>query len=340
MHESFWRGRPVFVTGATGFMGGWLTRRLLDEGADVVALVRDRSPKTMFASEGMADRATVIDGCLENYPLLRRTLAEYSVQTVFHLAAQPLVGVAKSDPASTLQVNIQGTWNVLEAARQANVAQVVVASSDKAYGCSQDLPYFETHPLQGIYPYDVSKSCADLISSMYARTYKMGVGILRCANLFGGGDLNFSRTVPGVIQATLHGQRFRIRSDGKSIRDFLYAKDAAQSYLTVAEGLARNPELAGEAFNFSLEAKLSVVDVAGRVLRLMGRTDLEPVIENRATAEIPEQYMDCSKARRLLGWEPGYDLERGLQESIEWYADYFGVPAPGPAASSAAGARA
>lgn len=326
MHESFWCGKAVFVTGATGLMGGWLVKRLIGEGAEVIALVRDGCPKTMFATEGMADKVTVVDGCLENLPLLRRTLLEYSVQTVFHLAAQPLVGVAKADPTSTLQINVQGTWNVLEAARQAKGAQVVVASSDKAYGCSQKLPYRETHPLQGIYPYDVSKSCADLISTMYARTYELPVGILRCANLFGGGDLNFSRTIPGVIQATLQDRQFRIRSDGKCVRDFLYVKDAVKAYLTVAEGLARRPELTGEAFNFSLSARLTVLDVADQVLRLMGRRDLEPIIENRASAEIQEQYMDCSKARRSLGWKPQYGMDEALQETIDWYAAYFGIP--------------
>jgi CDP-glucose 4,6-dehydratase len=282
----------------------------------------------------MGRKATVVNGCLEDLPLLRRALNEYSVQTVFHLAAQPLVGVAKADPVSTFEANIRGTWNVLEAARQARVAQTVVASSDKAYGCSQDLPYAESHPLRGIYPYDVSKSCADLISTMYARTYDLPVAVMRCANLFGGGDLNFSRTVPGVIQATLREERFRIRSDGKPVRDFLYVKDAATAYLTVAEGLARRPELAGEAFNFSLSARLTVLDIVGMVLRLMGRPDLEPVIENRASAEIPEQYMDCSKARRLFGWQPRYGMDEALRETIDWYAGYFGAPAP-PAILSA-----
>lgn len=340
MHEkNFWSGRSVFVTGATGLMGGWLVKRLIGEGAEVVALVRDSCPKTMFATEGLADKVTVVDGCLENLPLLRRAMQEYSVQTVFHLAAQPLVGVAMADPISTLQINIQGTCNVLEAARQANVAQTVVASSDKAYGCSQDLPYTETHPLQGIYPYDVSKSCADLISTMYARTYGLPVAILRCANLFGGGDLNFSRTIPGVIRSTLHGLQFRIRSDGKAIRDFLYIKDAAQAYLTVAEGLARHPELSGEAFNFSVSKRLSVLDIVSQVLSLMDRLDLEPIIENTAKAEIQEQYMDCSKARRILNWQPLYGMDEALNETISWYADHLGFPAPvsGGQAKAAAG---
>ena len=336
MAERFWEKRPVFVTGATGLMGGWLVKRLLDEGAEVVALVRDKVPRSMFATEGMGKRVTVVEGSLEDGALLRRALSEYAVRTVFHLAAQPLVGVAVANPVGTLEANVMGTWNVLEAARQAGVSETVVASSDKAYGISRDLPYFETHPLQGTYPYDVSKSCADLISTMYARTYGLPVAVLRCANLFGGGDLNFNRTIPGAIQSTLEGRQFRIRSDGTCVRDFLYVKDAARAYTTVAENLARRPDLAGEAFNFSMAVKLTVLDVVGMVLRLMHRTDLEPVIENRAKAEIQEQYMTYSKARQVLGWEPEYGMDEALRETVDWYAAYFGVPA-GVGAARAAG---
>ena len=202
----------------------------------MVALVRDSVPRTIFATEGLAARVTTVQGCLEDLPLLRRTLSEYSIRTVFHLAAQPLVGVAKANPVGTLQANVMGTWNVLESARLAGVSETVIASSDKAYGISPDLPYLETHPLRGTFPYDVSKSCADLISTMYAETYALPVAILRCANLFGGGDLNFSRTIPGVIQSTLNNEQFRIRSDGTCIRDFLYVKDAARAYLHCGRG--------------------------------------------------------------------------------------------------------
>jgi CDP-glucose 4,6-dehydratase len=323
MSESFWRGRSVFVTGASGLMGGWLVKRLVHEGADVVALIRDGIPRSMLAREGLLERISVVHGSLEDSSLLRRAVCEYSTQTIFHLAAQPLVGVAKRDPVGTLKANVEGTWNVLEAARQAKVEQTVVASSDKAYGNSADLPYTESHPLQGTYPYDVSKSCADLISTMYARAYDLPVAILRCANLFGGGDLNFSRTIPGVIRSTLEGERFRIRSDGKFVRDFLYVKDAAQAYLTVARELARNPAIAGEAFNFSLSVKLTVLDVVHTVLQLMKRTDLTPIIENNASSEIREQYMVCGKAHKLLGWSPRFGMEEALRETIDWYSSYL-----------------
>jgi len=304
-------------------MGGWLVKALLDRDAEVVALVRDNTPRSMFFRDGLSERVTVVYGSVEDADTVRRSIGEYSIDTVFHLAAQPLVSVAKVDPISTLRTNIEGTWNVLEACRQLSVRHVIVASSDKAYGANPDLPYLETHPLQGRYPYDVSKSCADLLSTSYAATYQLPVCISRFGNLFGGGDLNFSRTVPGLIKATLQGEPFEIRSDGKFIRDFLYVKDAAQTYLHLAEKLAEGVASPGEAFNFSLEIRLTVLEVVELVLKLMGRTDLKPVIQNRASAEIREQTLSAAKARKLLGWQPAYTMERALKETIDWYQEFF-----------------
>lgn len=318
-YSKFWQGRSVFVTGATGFLGGWLVGELLKRNAEVVAIVRDGSPRCRFVTEGYVSKISTVHGSIEDLDLIRRTLSEYSVDTIFHLAAQALVGVAKMDPMGTLQANIIGTANVLEAARQSKVQQVVVASSDKAYGCSDRLPYTEDHPLRGTFPYDVSKSCTDLISTMYARTYGLPVAILRCANLFGGGDLNFSRTIPGAIKATLANQRFVIRSDGKFVRDFLYVKDAAEAYLLMAMALSEKPALSGEAFNFGYQERLTVMDVAYQILDLMGHAELEPVIQNQASAEIREQYLDCSKARDVLGWSPKWNMASALKETIEWY---------------------
>jgi CDP-glucose 4,6-dehydratase len=333
----FWRDRTVLVTGATGLLGGWLVQELAARGARIVALVRDGSPRSMFLRERMHDRVPTVQGDLGDAALLRRALCEYEIDTVFHLAAQTLVGVAKADPAGTLEANVRGTWNLLEAARSAGTKQVVVASSDKAYGCSEELPYRETHPLQGEYPYDVSKSCADLICRMYACTYATPVAITRCGNLFGGGDLNFSRTIPGVIQATLAGERFVIRSDGKFVRDFLYVEDAVDGYLRLAEALAANRDLAGEAFNFSLELKLTVLDVVRAVLERMGRTDLEPVIQNVASSEIREQYMVAEKARDVLGWAPRFGLDTGLERTIRWYTAFFQEAGRGARPSEATG---
>ena len=314
------------MTGATGLLGSWLVPELLRRGADVVALIRDGVPRSLLVREGWLDRITCVHGSFTDDGLVRRVLAEYSVSTVFHLGAQTLVGVAKADPLGTLEANVRGTWMLLDAARQCRVEQVLLASSDKAYGESTRLPYREDYPLEGRYPYEVSKSCADLIATMYARTYGLPVGIVRCGNLFGGGDLNFSRLIPGVIQSTLRGENFLIRSDGKYVRDFLYVEDAADAYLCFAEKLATEKSLAGQAFNFGLGLKLTMLDLAEMVLRLMGRADLRPVVQNIANAEIREQYLDASKARQLLGWSPRCGMEEGLRRTIDWYRRFLGEP--------------
>lgn len=314
-----WHDRSVFVTGATGFLGGWLVKELLERQARVVVLVRDSVPRSMFMRERLGDQVDVVRGDVTDQALLRRTLCEYEVSTVFHLAAQALVGVARTDPVGTLEANVAGTWHLLEAARHSPIREVVVASSDKAYGSSTSLPYSETHAMDGRHPYDVSKSCADLVCRMYATTYGLPICVTRCGNLFGGGDFNFSRTVPGVIRATQRGERFVIRSDGNYVRDFLYVRDAVEGYLTLAEAMSVNPTLRGEAFNFSLEVRFTVLELVAQVLRLMGRTDLTPIVQNIATDEIREQYMVADKARTLLKWAPRFSLEHGLRETIAWY---------------------
>lgn len=326
--SSYWKGKTVVVTGATGLMGGWLIKALAREGAEIVALVRDQAPKSMVVREGLIDRIAIVSGDLESLPTMQRAIAEYEPHTVFHLAAQPLVQVAKRDPVGTLRANVMGTWNVMEACRLAGTSNVVVASSDKAYGASDNLPYRETHPLQGRYPYDVSKSCTDLIAQMYAATYDVKTAIARCGNLFGGGDLNFSRTIPGLIKATLAGEPFVIRSDGKFVRDFLYVKDAAESYLTLGERLAEDESISGEAFNFSLGERLTVLDIVHMTLEIMGRAELEPVIQNIASSEIREQYLDASKARERLGWQPRYGMKEAIRETVNWYREHFSDKAP------------
>lgn len=323
MSSTFWRDRPVFVTGATGLLGSWLVPELVHRGATVVVLLRDGAPRSRLVSDGWLSRVVTVHGALEDGALARRTLAEYSIDTVFHLGAQTLVGVAKVDPVSTLEANVRGTWLLLEAARQTGVRQFLMASSDKAYGDSDRLPYREDHALQGRFPYDVSKSCADLIATMYARTYGLGAAIVRCGNLFGGGDLNFSRLIPGVIQATLRGEKFMIRSDGKFVRDFLYVEDAAEAYVLLAEKLAGERTLAGEAFNFGLEMRPTMLDLTHKVLQMMGRADLEPVVQNIASAEIREQYLDAGKARERLGWAPRHGMDAGLRRTIDWYREYM-----------------
>lgn len=321
--KDFWRSRKVLVTGATGLLGSWLVPELIQRGASVVALVRDQVRGNSLLCGRWLKQVAVVRGSLTDEGLLQQALSEYSVQTVFHLGAQTLVGVARINPVGTLEANVRGTWLLLEAARQVGVQQILVASSGKAYGESCQLPYREDHPLVGRYPYDVSKSCTDLITAMYACSYGIPVAIVRCGNLFGGGDLNFSRLIPGVIQATLQNQRFLIRTDGKFIRDFLYVEDAAAAYLWLAECMATDSSLAGEAFNFGLEVRPTMIEITERIIRMMQRPDLEPIVQNLASAEIREQTLDTSKARKRLCWAPRFTLEEGLAKAIDWYREYF-----------------
>src|SRR5213596_1927943 len=267
----FWRDRPVLVTGASGLLGGWMVRRLLALHADVICLVRDWVPQSELARGGLLDRVKIVRGDVRDAALQERTLAEYEVDTVFHLAAQTTVGTAIRNPTQTFETNIQGTWNLLEACRRSSVTkQIVIASSDKAYGSNETLPYREAAtPLQGRHPYDVSKSCADLIAQTYAATYRLPVAITRCGNLFGGGDLNWNRIVPGTIRSVLRNERPVIRSDGSYIRDYFYVKDGAAAYLHLAECMARQPEVVGHAFNFSTEMQVTVLQMVSRIMNLM-----------------------------------------------------------------------
>jgi CDP-glucose 4,6-dehydratase len=326
MRRDHWLEQSVLVTGATGFLGGWLVKELVERGARVVALVRDSAPRSMLVRDGLIARIDIVQGSVADRSLLRRVMCEYEISTVFHLAAQALVGVARTDPIGTLETNIRGTWNVLEAARHSPIHALVVASSDKAYGPSANLPYEETHAMEGRYPYDVSKSCADLICRMYAETYGVPLCITRCGNLFGGGDFNFSRTIPGVIRTTLRGERFIIRSDGHYVRDFIYVRDAVLGYLLLAEAMAGESKLRGEAFNFSLGVGFTVLEIVERVLTMMARSDLTPIIQNIATDELREQYMVADKAHRVLGWTPSFTMEQGLRETIAWYTNALAEP--------------
>jgi len=319
----FWADRPVFVTGATGLVGGWLVRRLVGAGADVVCLVRDWVPRSDLFRGGLIGRVKVVRGDVRDQGLVERALGEHEVATVFHLAAQTIVGIANRNPVSTFEANVQGTWTLLEACRRSPaVRQVVVASSDKAYGDQDALPYDESTPLQGNHPYDVSKSCSDLIAHAYAVSYGLPVVITRCGNFYGGGDLNWNRIVPGTVRSVLRGHRPVIRSDGLSVRDYFYVEDGAAAYTRLAEALAADPGLRGEAFNFSNEAQVTVLDLAGRILALMG-SDLECEVRDEATNEIRHQYLSAAKARRVLGWEPLFTLDEGLRRTLAWYREFL-----------------
>jgi CDP-glucose 4,6-dehydratase len=317
---SFWKDRAVLVTGATGLVGSALVPRLTHQGARVAALVRDWDPQSELIRSGAIDSCRVVSGRLESVEDVERALVEHEAETVFHLGAQTQVGTGYRSPYATFESNIRGSYTLFEACRRHAdlIRRIVVASSDKAYGESAVLPYTEEMPARGRHPYDVSKSCTDLLAGCYAQTYELPVVVARCGNIYGGGDLNWNRLIPGTIRSALTGQRPVIRSDGHYRRDYVYVTDAVDAYLAMAERVDL-PDIRGEAFNFGPPQSSTVLEVARAILRLAGREELEPVIENRARAEIRDQHLDSSKAGRLLGWEPKWTLETGLTETIDWY---------------------
>jgi CDP-glucose 4,6-dehydratase len=321
--SNFWRDRPTLITGGTGLVGSWLVKSLVAAGADVVCLVREWVPQSELVRTGVFERVKVVRGDVCEQALLERALGEHEIDTVIHLAAQTIVGIANRNPVSTFEANIQGTWALLEACRRSPlVKQIVVASSDKAYGDQEQLPYDENTPLQGQHPYDVSKSCSDLISHAYAVTYNSPVVITRCGNFYGGGDLNWNRIVPGTVRSVLRGQSPVIRSDGNFVRDYFYVEDGAAVYMLLAEALAARPELRGEAFNFSNELQVTVLELVQRILSLMD-SGLEPDVRNEASHEIRRQYLGADKARRMLNWQPNFTLDQGLERTINWYQEFF-----------------
>jgi CDP-glucose 4,6-dehydratase len=321
MANNFWRDRSVLVTGASGLLGGWLTRSLLSHGASVVCLVRDWVPQCELVRKNQLEQVSVVRGDVTDRGVIERALGEYEVQTVFHLAAQTIVGIANRNPVSTFESNIQGTWNLLEGCRRSPlVSAIVVASSDKAYGTHTVLPYSEEMALQGRHPYDVSKSCADLISQAYAATFDLPVGITRCGNFYGGGDLNWNRVVPGTIRSILRGERPIIRSDGQFIRDYFYVEDGAAAYMLLAERLSGDRSLRGQAFNFSNEIQITVLQLVEKILSKMG-SKLEPEVQNQASNEVRHQFLSAERARQQLNWAPSFTLDEGLERAIAWYRE-------------------
>jgi CDP-glucose 4,6-dehydratase len=321
--DEFWRDRRVLVTGCTGLVGAWTTRALLERGAHVVGLIRDQVYGSEIVRGGLDRKIDVVRGCVEDERLLERTLGEYEIQTVFHLAAQTIVGIANKSPLSTFETNIKGTWCLLEAARRCGRSpHVVVASSDKAYGEQTTLPYTEDTPLEGRHPYDASKSCADILALTYHHSYKLPVCVTRCGNFYGGGDLNWNRLIPGTIRSVLRGERPLIRSDGSFTRDYFYVKDGAEAYLHLAWCMAHQPEVCGQAFNFSTETPMSVLEMVRHILHVM-HSNLQPEVLAYASHEIPHQFLAAGKARQMLAWSPRYILEHGLAETVTWYRNFF-----------------
>lgn len=319
-----WRSCRVFVTGATGIVGSWLVKRLIGEGAYVVTLIRDWDPQSELIRSGDVIHTNVISGCLEDYQALERAITSHEIDTVFHLGAQTIVGTAQRSPLPTFEANIRGTYHLLDACRLHKdlVKRIVVASSDKAYGSVKSLPYTEDMPLNGHHPYDVSKSCADLIATTYGVTYGVPVAVARCGNIYGGGDLNWSRIVPGTIRSLLEEQRPVLRSNGQLTRDYIFVDDVVEGYLLLAAKCSE-PGFQGEGFNLSSDSSLTVLRITREIQQLMNRMDLEPVILNQAEGEIQDQHLDSTKAKRLLNWSPAYELQDGLLATIKWYKDFL-----------------
>jgi CDP-glucose 4,6-dehydratase len=320
--KNFWENKNVFITGGTGFLGSYMVRKLIDLGANMTVLVRDQ-----VANRNLGDyekKINWVKGSLEDIHVLERALGEYEVNTVFHLAAQAIVGIANRNPMSTFKANILGTWNVLEACRRSPlVKNIVVASSDKAYGDQKKLPYDENMPLIGKHPYDVSKSCGDLIAQAYYHTYQLPVCITRCGNLYGGGDFNLNRIIPQTIKSVLNNEAPVIRSDGTFIRDYFYVEDAVKAYLLLAEKMEEQ-KIYGEAFNFSNEIQLTVLALVNKILKIMN-SDLEPIILNQGSNEIEHQYLSAQKAKKVLKWKPKFAIDEGLERTIRWYKNFFKV---------------
>jgi len=318
-----WHGRSVFVTGATGLLGGWLVEELVAQGASVTVLMRDQVPASLLIMRGLDKKVNVVSGDLCDFSSLVRILNEFDIEIVFHLGAQAIVGYANRSPLSTFHSNIEGTWNLLEACRLSPwVKKIVVASSDKAYGTAAQLPYTEDMPLLAQHPYDVSKSCSDLLAQSYFYTYQLPVCITRCGNIFGGGDLHFNRIMPATIRSLLADERPIVRSNGLLVRDYVYVKDIVHGYLTIAEKMD-DKSIHGHVFNLSEERPLTVLEMVDLIAAELDKKELTPIIQNTAVGEIPEQYLSCAKARKMLGWQAVFGVEKGLQETCAWYREFF-----------------
>src|SRR3989338_2682473 len=317
-----WKNLPVLVTGADGFIGSWIAKELIEQGAEVYTIVRDIKKQSNLDVLNLRNKINIVHGDLANFDVCNSVLKEHKIVICFHIAAQAIVGIANDSPLSTFESNIKGTWNILEAARLSKfIKGVIVASSDKAYGVQKRLPYTEESPLLGLYPYDASKACADILSRSYFKTYGLAVAVTRNANTYGGGDLNFSRLVSQTEKTVFKNQKPIIRSDGTPERDYMYIKDAVNAYLKLASNINRK-DVQGEAFNFGTSKPISVLELYNKIINLMGKK-IKPKILGNAKNEIDKQYLSIEKAKRVLKWQPKYSIEQGLRETIAWYRQFF-----------------
>jgi len=322
MKGNFWKNKKVLVTGYDGFLGAHLTKKLLEFEAKIVGIDIAKK-KTYPILKNLQKKVETIKGDVAHLTLVNKIIEKYRPEIIFHLAAQAIVGEAVNIPIRTFKSNIEGTWNILEACKRKKFIEgVVVASSDKAYGEHKLLPYKEETPLRGIYPYDVSKSCADLLANTYFKTYSIPVCVTRCGNIFGPGDLHFSRIIPDAMRSIIKNKRFVIRSDGRFTRDYIYVEDVVRGYILLAEKMKKF-KLSGQSFNFSNERPLTVLELFKKITEVSGRYNLKPRVLNRVKYEIKHQYLSSKKARKMLGWKPECVLEEGLIKTLQWYRDYF-----------------
>src|SRR3989344_2359622 len=322
MLKEFWKNRWVLVTGAGGFKGSHLVEKLIEMGANVVCLIRDYDPKSYFETQNLGKKSIIVIGDLKDQRKISDILSRYGIQSIFHLGAQPIVTTALLNPLETLESNINGTINILEAARlYSKASEIIIVSSDKAYGPQKNLPYTETERLEGKAPYDVSKSCADLIAQMYAKVYNMPIAITRCANVFGPGDLNMNRIIPGAIEAILKNEPLKIRSNGKFIREYIYVEDAIDAYITIAENIDKAK---CEAFNIASSNVLNVIELVNKISEILGKS-IDMQILNQTKAEIPEQYLDGSKIKKLLGWEAKTNFKEAINKTFKWYENHLNL---------------
>ncbi|HBV01192.1 MAG TPA: sugar dehydratase [Candidatus Taylorbacteria bacterium] len=317
--KTFWKGRRALITGANGFLAGWVVKDLLERGASVAALIYQKNPVSIFETEGLNKLCEVIYSDILDFQSMKRILLNHRIETVFHLGAQAICKTALADPIGTLDANIRGTASILEAVRVTNPKiEIIVASSDKAYGIHKKLPYLETFPLHGEFPYEVSKSCADLISQMYFKTYGIPIAIVRCGNLYGGGDSHFSRIFPRTIYRVSRGLRPVIVSG--SVRDYLYVEDAAEGYRLIAENMAR---LKGEAFNIGCAKPVSSAEVIKLILSAMQKSRVKPIYSKNKSDEIQSQYLSSAKLKRAVGWKPKVNLAEGIRRTVSWYQEFL-----------------
>ncbi|MCF7907819.1 MAG: GDP-mannose 4,6-dehydratase [Candidatus Omnitrophica bacterium] len=316
----FWKGKRVLITGYEGFLGSNLAKVLLNFGAKISGLdILTRRKDTILTQKELA-KIKIIKGNVDNLSLVKRILRNDKIEVIFHLAAEALVGECLKRPVKGFSTNIKGTWNILEAWRQTKIAKaIVVASSDKAYGSHSKLPYKEDSALCGLHPYDVSKSCADLIAHAYHNTYGAPVVITRCGNIFGPGDFNFSRIVPETLRSVIRNKTLVIRSDGKFTRDYVYVDDIVAGYINLAQK-SKKLKLFGQAFNFSAEQPLSVLALVKLIYKLADRRSNYKILK-QAKYEIKHQYLSSRKAARVLGWKPKLKLDKALEKTYQWYKD-------------------